>query len=310
MSPGTTPIPSAATPDNSLRHAVAAGGLRWRLRCEGEGPDLLLLHGTASSLDSWRACSALLRQRYRVWTPDLPGHGETSGWPDGRANLPRMTHALAALLRGQGCRPALVAGHSAGAALMFQLALDAAIAPRAMLAVNGAALPLQGLAGLVFPPMAKLMALSPWLPRYVARRAAEPRALARLIASTGSSLDAEGIAHYRQLMSSDAHINGALAMMAGWQLDALVAKLPQLHRPVWLAAGSADRTVPPSQAVTLAGMLPMASLHPLPGLGHLAHEEAPGAVAGLLDAMWTVVNEIPSSDAPQQDAPQHIVNLY
>jgi len=273
----------------ALRQAVPAGGLRWRLRCEGQGPDLLLLHGTASSLVSWQACSGLLRERFRVWTPDLPGHGGTSGWPDGRASLPRMAQALASLLQATGCQPALVVGHSAGAALMLRLVLDGAMHPRGLLAVNGAVLPLHGLAGWLFPPVARLMARSPWLPQFVARRAAEPRALTRLIASTGSRLDAEGIAHYQRLLGSGQHVSGALAMMAGWQLDDLVAALPRLATPLWLAAGSADGTVPPSQAHTLASKVAGARVHTLPGLGHLAHEEAPAQVVALIDALWAQV---------------------
>ena len=290
--PGRSPLHSPgarAQPDPSLQPSVSAGGLRWRVRCEGHGPDLLLLHGTASSLESWSGCSSQLKDRFRVWTPDLPGHGQTSAWADGRSSLPRMAAGLTALIQAVGCRPALVAGHSAGAALMLRLTLDGVVTPRGLLSVNGAILPLAGLAGLVFPPMARWMARSPWLPHFVARRAASPRALSRLIASTGSQLDDQGIAHYQRLLGSDSHVSGALAMMAGWQLEALQADLPRLRAPLWLAAGSADGTVSPTQAAVVARQLPSASLHPLPGLGHLAHEEAPAAVTALVDALWASV---------------------
>lgn len=293
--PGSEPPvpPASAPPDPSraslLQPSVQAGGLRWRVRCEGDGPDLLLLHGTASSLESWSRCSSQLRDRFRVWTPDLPGHGQTSAWADGHSSLPRMAQALAALMHALDCRPVVVAGHSAGAALMLQLTLDGAVAPRGLLSVNGAILPLAGLPGLVFPPMARWMARSPWLPRFVARRAASPRALSRLIASTGSQLDDQGIAHYQRLLSSDSHVSGALAMMASWRLEALQANLHRLRTPLWLAAGSADGTVSPAQAAALARQLPSASLHPLPGLGHLAHEESPAAVVALVDALWASV---------------------
>ena len=64
--------PAREATDPGLRLGVAAAGLRWRLRCEGEGPDLLR-HGTSSSLHAWQACSRLLRPHFRVWRPDLPG---------------------------------------------------------------------------------------------------------------------------------------------------------------------------------------------------------------------------------------------
>lgn len=279
-----TPAREAADP--GLRLGVAAAGLRWRLRCEGEGPDLLLLHGTGSSLHAWQACSRLLRPHFRVWSPDLPGHGHSSGWADGRASLPRMAQALADLLDQQACRPQLVAGQSAGAALMMQMVLDGRIRPRGLLAVNGAVLPLQGLAGLVFPPMARWLEHRAWLPRWVARRATEPQALTRLMASTGSRLDGQALANYAALLQSPAHVQGALSMMANWQLDPLVAALPRLSLPVWLAVGSRDGTVPPAQATELARRLPQARVLSLPGLGHLAQEEDPEQVAALLNRFW------------------------
>jgi magnesium chelatase accessory protein len=43
--------------------------------------------------------------------------------------------------------------------------------------------------------------------------------------------------------------------------------------------------VAPVQALELARWLPGASFHPLPGLGHLAHEEAPERINALLMAL-------------------------
>jgi magnesium chelatase accessory protein len=46
--------------------------------------------------------------------------------------------------------------------------------------------------------------------------------------------------------------------------------------------GTNDKAVPPSQANRVHRMLPKSTLITLPGLGHLAHEEQPQAVATLL----------------------------
>jgi magnesium chelatase accessory protein len=43
-----------------------------------------------------------------------------------------------------------------------------------------------------------------------------------------------------------------------------------------------DKAVPPEAARRLQRILPAAELHPLPGLGHLAHEEKPERVAELI----------------------------
>jgi magnesium chelatase accessory protein len=51
--------------------------------------------------------------------------------------------------------------------------------------------------------------------------------------------------------------------------------------------GEADRAVPPEVAQAVLRRLPTAQLHRLPGLGHLAHEEAPAAVASHIQRLLT-----------------------
>ncbi|CAN5176201.1 alpha/beta fold hydrolase [soil metagenome] len=274
--------------DSALPFAMQAGGLRWRLLRMGRGPKLLLLHGTGSSLQSWLACLPGLTDHFSLLVPDLPGHGGTQRLADGQASLPRMAQAVADLLDSLDWQPELLAGHSAGAAVMVQLCLDRPIGqiqPRGLLAVNGALQPLPGLMGVFAQPLARLASRSAWLPGWVARHAAQPRALGHLIASTGSKIEAAGVEHYRELLRQPAHVRGVLEMLAAWRLEDLQARLPELRVPLWLAAGLADRTVAPVQSLELARRLPNASFHPLEGLGHLAHEEAPARINALLLAL-------------------------
>ena len=265
---------------------LQAAGLRWQVqqagRSPGEAPGLLLLHGTGSSGLSWRACVAGLAPHFSLLIPDLPGHGGTSAFTDREASLPRMAAAVGDLLAALRWRPALVAGHSAGAAVMVQLCLDGHAQPRGLLAINGALTPLTGLLGAVAPTVARLASRASWLPGWVARHASQPRALDHLIASTGSCIESDGVAHYRELLRQPDHVRGVLDMLAAWRLEELQARLPELRVPLWLAAGLADHTVAPVQSLELARRLKGASFHPLPGLGHLAHEEAPGVIHGLL----------------------------
>ncbi|MBI3348565.1 MAG: alpha/beta fold hydrolase [Burkholderiales bacterium] len=279
------------SPDSASTEVLQAGGMRWRVQragvTPGTGPNLLLLHGTGSSLQSWRACLPGLAAHFSLLIPDLPGHGGSEGFADRQASLPRMATAVGDLLIALDWQPALVAGHSAGAAVMVQMSLNACLPQaRRLLSVNGALQPLPGLMGLVAPAVAKLASRSTWLPTWVSRHAGQPRALTNLIASTGSRLDDAGVQHYRELLKQPDHLRGVLDMLASWQLEDLQARLPELRTPLWLAAGLADRTVAPVQALELARWLPGASFHPLPGLGHLAHEEAPGVVNALLLRMF------------------------
>lgn len=266
-------------------HTATAAGLRWSLRRGGVGPRVLLIHGTGSSGASWSAVAEGLTHRFELLLPDLPGHGASQGFADHRASLPRMASALAALLAELDWSPVLVVGHSAGAAVMLQMTLSGLIKPHGLLSVNGALAPLPSLARHVFPPLARLMAASPLLPQIAAARAARPAALGRLIASTGSQLSSDDVERYRRLLSQPGHVRGALDMMANWRLDELIAALPGLRTALWLAAGTADGTVPCGQSERLARSLTGARFVPLQSLGHLAHEEAPEIVCQLIEAL-------------------------
>lgn len=257
---------------------VEVDAQRWFVQRLGRGPALLLLHGTGASAHSWRALLPRLAERFDVLAPDLPGHGFSGLPPAGGMTLPGIAAALGALLRRLRLRPVLIVGHSAGVAIAVRLCLDGLAAPRAMLGFNPALAPWAGAAGRFFAPLARLLAAAPLVPDLFAWRAGSPAALARLIDGTGSTLEAEGLALYARLVRNPGHVEGALAMMANWDLPALWRDLPGLRVPLRIVVGGADRAVPPAQARAVLQRLPpspLAGIVEAPALGHLAHEERP-----------------------------------
>lgn len=284
-------------PHRSFSRFVEAGGLRWHVQQVPRTPSLrprcLLIHGTGASTHSWRDLVPLLARHFDLLAVDLPGHAFTSlpagGIGSPQLSLPGMANALSHLLALEGFAPDLVVGHSAGAAIGAQMVLDRAIAPRLLVSLNGALLPLGGLAGRVFSPAARLMALLPGVPSLFAWRAADPQVLQRLLDSTGSRLDARGRELYARLAANPGHVEGALGMMANWDLPAFERALPGLPVPLCLMVGALDATVPPAEAdrvqALLAGRVAVEKVV-FEGLGHLAHEERPEVVADAILAAW------------------------
>lgn len=276
-------------PHHAASRFVAAGGLRWHVQqfaAPAGRATVLLLHGTGASTHSWRGVIDALAGRLGLLAVDLPGHAFTGAPDDVEAlRLDGMARALAALLQALQVAPGLVVGHSAGAAVGARLVLDGAAAPAALVALNGALLPLGGLAGSFFSPAARLLARSAWVPRLFSWRASDPVVCQRLLDATGSRIDAAGAALYRRLLDSPAHVAGALGMMARWDLHGLARGLPRLALPLHLLVADGDRTVPPDQAWQLRERVPAAWITRLAGLGHLAHEERPHEIAALIEAI-------------------------
>jgi magnesium chelatase accessory protein len=264
-------------PNRDASRFVAAGGIRWHVQVAGNGPVILLLHGTGASTHSWRDVLPRLAERFTVVAPDLPGHGFSSAMTS--PTLPAMAAAVRALVAELGVTPALVVGHSAGAAIALRLSLAS---PVPVVAFNGALLPFPGMAAAIFPTLAKLLFVNPVVPALFALQARAPGTVARLLASTGSTLDARGSALYARLFRRSDHVAGALAMMANWDLGSLAADYPRLTAPLLLVYGDRDATVPPQVSRNVAARVAGATLVALPGLGHLAHEEDPAGAVGII----------------------------
>lgn len=273
-------------PNREASRFVAASGLRWHVQEMGpvDAPVLLLLHGTGAATHSWAGLAPLLAERFRVVAPDLPGHGFTDPLPAGRLSLTGMAAAIRDLLATLDVAPALVVGHSAGAAILVRLCLDG-LSPRLLVALNGALTPFPGLASVLFPGLARMLFLNPITPRVFAWTADRP-AVERLIRGTGSRLDARSLDLYRRLFRRPGHVAGALGMMANWDLASLDRAIGGLTVPTVLVVGGDDRAIAPETAFALKDRLANARVSLLRNLGHLAHEEAPARVADVIVAAF------------------------
>ena len=86
-------------PNRSASRFIWASGLEWHAQVAGDGPTLLLLHGTGASSHSWRDLFPALAQRFYVVAPDLPGHGFTRASSSNKYGLEGMAKGVADLLR-------------------------------------------------------------------------------------------------------------------------------------------------------------------------------------------------------------------
>jgi magnesium chelatase accessory protein len=270
-------------PNRDASRLVRCRPHRWHLQVQGSGTDVLMLHGAGASAHSFAALSGLVSAAgWRTVAPDLPGHGFTRLGVRGRSGLDAMAEDLAALLAQEGIRPVAIIGHSAGAAIALRLAEMLPTAPRCIVGINAALGPFEGVAGWLFPVIARVLALNPLVPQLFSRGSRAPAQIARLIGSTGSALDARGLDLYRRLVADPRHVEGVLAMMAQWRLEGILSRLAGIALPCLLVTADRDRAVPPATSARAAAAMPAAERMSLTGYGHLVHEEAPGAVASVI----------------------------
>ncbi|ETX28708.1 alpha/beta fold hydrolase BchO [Roseivivax isoporae] len=265
-------------PHAEASRQIAVKPHRWHVQVMGEGPDLLMIHGAGGATHSWRGLMPLLARDHRCIAVDLPGHGFSRLATRFRSSLPFMAEDLRRLVVHEGWAPQVILAHSAGAAVALRMAATMHPVPR-IVAVNPALEPFRGLAGVLFPMAARMIALTPFATDLVRAGLVNPARTETLLAGTGSRLDAEGVRLYQRLLGDRAHVEGALLMMSQWSLEALIGDLPGIRAPSLFLLGDNDRTVPARGAEDAARRMPDATCTMLPGLGHLAHEEAPELVA-------------------------------
>lgn len=284
-------------PHRERSRFVQAAGLRWHVQHwpapAPHSATVLLLHGTGASSHSWRDVAPLLAGHMQVINLDLPGHAFTELPAEGASSpllsLTGMARGTQALVDALDLRPDLIVGHSAGAAVAVRMALDRLAQPRLIISLNGALLPLHGLAGQFFAPAARLMAGMSWIPRLFAHQARDRAVTERLLQSTGSQISQDGVDLYAKLVASPSHAAAALGMMAQWDLHELADRLPRLRVALDLIVATGDKTVRPAQAEhVLARLDPTlrATLTRFEGPGHLSHEEQPSRTAETLIELY------------------------
>ncbi len=88
----------------------------------GQGPPLVMLHGLSASYITWYENISALSERYTVYAPDLPGHGETAK-PDIAYDLETGETFVQGFLDALGLDKVVFVGNSIGGLLAWVTAL-------------------------------------------------------------------------------------------------------------------------------------------------------------------------------------------
>ena len=259
------------------RFETGAGAIAWdRL---GEGPPVVLVHGTPWSSWTWRRVARDLAERFTVHVFDLLGFGASDKRAGQDVSLAAHGQRLADLLDHWALdRPAVVA-HDIGGAAALRAHLLHGCAVASLVLVDVVALAPWG------SPFYRLVrehaAVFEQLPAaihqgvlrsYVATAQARPlegdveaALIAPWLGSAGQS------AFYRQIAQGDQRDTDEIEPLYG-----------QIAAPTLVVWGEADPWIPVARGRELARRIPGARLEVLPGSGHLVQEDAPDALARLL----------------------------
>ncbi len=99
-------------------------GARVRYRDVGKGPPVVMIHGFASSLETWETVIPEVSKRHRVIALDLKGFGWTDR-PEGDYSPTEQAKIVVGLMERRGVEKAAIVAHSWGSSVALALALHA-----------------------------------------------------------------------------------------------------------------------------------------------------------------------------------------
>lgn len=245
---------------------ITAGDLEIHYRSAGDGEPVVLVHGNWGSARWFEPVLARLPAGVRACAPDLRGRGRTRG-PDDDVSLPALARDLVALLDALEWESAHLVGHSLGAGVILQLALDAPRRVRSLLCLA--------------PPWVFGMPRVPGLVERLRRLATDRPALAAAMRLLFVQ-PPEPEAFERLVDDACAQRPGTtvatVAALEDWRPGRALAAITA---PRHVLCGARDLLVPPQRAIEAADALGCACTL-LPDTGHALLPEAPGAIVDAL----------------------------
>ncbi|CAM2198230.1 2-hydroxymuconate semialdehyde hydrolase [Paraburkholderia kururiensis] len=244
--------------------SIVANGIRTHYHDMGEGPVVLLIHGSGpgvTAFANWRLTMPALAKRFRVIAPDMVGFGDTERPAGYRYSMENWVAHLIGLLDALGVERAHVVGNSFGGALALALTVEA---PQRV-----GRLVLMGSAGTPFRITEGLDAVWGYTPSIE-----NMRALLDVFAYDRSLVN-DDLAKLRYEASVQPGYQESFANMfpaprQRW-VDALASPeqaIRAISHETLIVHGREDKVIPLTSSLRLAELIPRAQLHVFGQCGH------------------------------------------
>jgi pimeloyl-ACP methyl ester carboxylesterase len=274
----SVPVEQLAEPDSLF---MDEDGLQVHYKVVGQGePDIVLLHGFAASVFSWRKVMEPLGNVGKVVAFDRPAFGLTERPMPGdwTAESPYSPEAQAdltvALMDELGMERAILMGHSAGGTIALLTALRYPERVQALVLEDAAVYERSGTPDWMQPLLgsAPMQCIGPLLVRSIVVLG---EAGIRQAWHEPDKITVELLSGYKKPLQAE-NWDRALweLVLASHPLD-LDGRLDEVSVPVLVITGENDRIVPARNSERLASELPTAGLVVIPNCGHVPHEECP-----------------------------------
>lgn len=249
---------------------VTVDSTRIRYIDTGSGPAVVLIHGLAASMYSWRqTILPVARAGFRVIAFDNRGFGFSDKPSSGYTNQ-AYVDLLFGLLDSLGVKETVLVGHSMGGAIAAEAALTRPDRVRGLVLVDAAGLSVRW-------PFMLRVAHWPIVGVLFDRLRGRAATLGILKSLYGvpSRVTAEQVDQYYAPIAEPGFGRSLRGVLSQFRFDALTDRLGQLSTPTLVVWGTEDRLIPVAVGQAMADQIPGALLVRFPGAGHAVPEESP-----------------------------------
>jgi pimeloyl-ACP methyl ester carboxylesterase len=265
-------------------------GLRVHYRDEGRGPAIVLLHANYANLYMWEPWAAALKDRYRVVRFDLSAHGLTGPDATRDYSLERSAATLGRLLDYLHIDKATLAGTSLGGtvAMHYTVAHPERVERLILISPGSLEKDVRGRSTpRPVPRLADLLIL------------VTPRALARFLLASNygdkSKVTEAGVNEWYEFWLREGNRRAMLDRLRQYVSGDVEHTIAAVKVPVLLLWGEKNPRVPVALAYEFRKLLtgsPQVKLQILPGVGHMAVQEAPLETARIVREYLDAANNV------------------
>ena len=254
---------------------VEVQGIPAHYRRAGQGPSLLLLHGTGASLHTWEGWTAALRDSFDIISVTLPAFGLTGPHPEGNYSIDAYVEFLAAFTTTIGLDSFYLAGNSLGGLIAWEYALAHPQQVEKLVLLNASGWPRDKAL-----PLAMRLARLPGFKLLLQR--VTPKSLFRKslreVYANPDRINDTLVNRYFELFLREGN-RRAYVQRLNQPKQTDPTRLRGLQIPTLVLWGEKDAWIPVADAYRFEEVLPRAELKVYPDAGHVPMEEWPQRTA-------------------------------
>lgn len=250
---------------------IEIGNTKINYEIQGEGENILILHGWGGCIDSMRPVINHLKSRFRIISLDFPGHGKSS-IPDSPWGVPEYTDCLYKFLKTLNIETISIISHSFGGRVTILLSSQYPEMVEKIVLIDSAGVPpIRGVSYHIrvctFKLFKKVVKLFVW----------KENSYNKIIDKARKRF---GSSDYNQLPQN---MKGTFVKVVNQDLKPF---LKNIQSPALLIWGENDKDTPVYMGKIMENEIPDAGLVILKGAGHFSYLDKGGEFNKIIDSFF------------------------